>query len=233
MKRAERHHALVDLLRANVERPVSVTRLADRFGVSTRTIERDVRALQDAGVPVYAEPGRFGGYAIGRDYSLAPLAFTEHEALAVLAGLGVMSGSPLAPDAQTAADKVIAVLPAGRRHAARSLAQRTAALAPEGTTRLDVASVVRDVLIDPRVLELVYRSPETGARTERAVEPLGLITVRGNWILVGWCRLRDGVRGFRTDRIEAVTRTDERPPTRDPDPLSADLSRWDFLGGPG
>lgn len=77
---------------------------------------------------------------------------------------------------------------------------------------------------------LEYARPETGERTRRAVEPLGLITVRGGWILVGWCRLRGGVRGFRTDRILEITSTQEVPPERDPDPLGEDLSRWDFRG---
>ncbi|WP_040156154.1 helix-turn-helix transcriptional regulator [Mobilicoccus massiliensis] len=229
MKRSERQHALVDLLRANAEHPVSVSRLAARFEVSTRTIERDIRALQEAGVPIYGREGRAGGYAIGRDYSLPPLGLTLDEAMAVLGGLTVMSGSPFAPHARTAMDKVIAVLPADRREASRALATRVASLAPEQPTTDEVAAVVRDVVVEPRVVELVYVSPATGERTERAVEPLGLIDVRGNWILIGWCRLRGAVRGFRTDAVESIRRTEEVPPIRDSDPLADDLSRWEFL----
>ncbi|GAA1487888.1 helix-turn-helix transcriptional regulator [Brachybacterium sacelli] len=230
MRRSERHHALLDVLRANAERPVSVPRLAARFAVSTRTVERDLRALQDAGVPLYAMPGRTGGYAIRRDYSLPPLAFTPAEATAVAAGLSVMMGSPFAEDAHRALDKVLAAMPPERRERARGLAVRVAAMAPEAPTEPDIAEVVREVLDRPRVVELEYSSHETGECTRRTVEPLGLITVRGGWILVGWCRLREGVRGFRTDRILAIERTDEVPPERSPDPLAADLSRWDFRG---
>ncbi|MFC7375651.1 MULTISPECIES: helix-turn-helix transcriptional regulator [unclassified Brachybacterium] len=209
MRRSERHHAVLDVLRANAERPISVPRLAARFGVSTRTIERDVRALQEAGVPIYAEPGRRGGYAVRRDYSLPPLAFTPQEATAVVAGLSVMMGSPFAGDSRRAMDKVLAALPPERREMVRDLAGRVASMAPEGRATEDVDAVIRDVLVRPRVLELEYVSHLCGERTQRHVEPLGLITVRGAWILVGWCRLREAVRGFRTDCIARIEKTDE------------------------
>ncbi|MGP9680810.1 helix-turn-helix transcriptional regulator [Brachybacterium sp. AOP3-A1-3] len=230
MRRSERHHALLDVLRANAERPVPVPRLAERFAVSTRTIERDLAALQASGVPIYAEPGRRGGYAIRRDYSLPPLAFTLAEATAVTAGLSVMMGSPFAGDAQRAMDKVLGAMPPERRQRARALAGRVAAQAPEQPTADAISQVVRDVVEDRRVVEIEYLSSGTEKPIHRMVEPLGLITVRGGWILVGWCRLRDGVRGFRTDRIHSIRATSEIPPERSPDPLAADLSRWDFRG---
>ncbi len=71
VKRAERQYALVDLLRA-ARRPVSAARLAREFGVSTRTVERDIASLQVAGVPLYADHGVAGGYSILREYSLPP-----------------------------------------------------------------------------------------------------------------------------------------------------------------
>lgn len=230
MRRSERHHALLDVLRAESGRPVPVPRMAERFGVSTRTIERDLVALQASGVPIYAETGRNGGYAIRRDYSLPPLALTLAEATAVSAGLSVMMGSPFAEDAQRALDKVLAAMPPERRARARVLAGRVAAQAPEQPTADEVAQSVREVLEERRVVEIEYASAGVEEPTHRAVEPLGLITVRGGWILVGWCRLREAVRGFRTDRILAITPTAEIAPERTPDPLAADLSRWDFRG---
>lgn len=230
MRRSERHHAIVDVLRANAERPFAVPRLAECFDVSTRTIERDLAALQSSGVPIYAQPGRQGGYAIRRDYSLPPLAFTLAEATTVTAGLSVMMGSPFAGDAQQAMDKVLGAMPPERRRRARALAGRVAAQAPEQPTADAIAQVVRDVVEDRRVVELEYLARDTELPTRRVVEPLGLITVRGGWILVGWCRLREAVRGFRTDRIRSITATSEISPERDPDPLAADLARWDFRG---
>lgn len=230
MRRSQRHHAVLDVLRANAERPFSVPRLAERFAVSTRTIERDLRALQEAGVPIYAVAGRHGGYAVRRDYSLPPLAFAPREATAVVAGLSVMTASPFAEDSRRAMDKVLAAMPPEQRDRARSLATRVATMAPERSTDPEIAEVVRSVLDEPHVVELEYCSHESSERTRRTVEPLGLITVRGGWILVGWCRLRDGVRGFLIDRILGIHATDEVPPERTPDPFDADLSRWDFRG---
>lgn len=230
LRRSDRQHALVDVLRAAAERPVSVSRLARRFDVSARTIERDVRALQDGGVPIYGEPGRTGGYAICRDYSLPPLALTPEEALAAVAGLGLMTGSPFADAALSARDKILGTVPGELRERSRSLASRVAMLAPEEPTRDEVSETVRRVLLNPEVVRLRYRAPGSGEVTDRDVEPLGLIHVRANWILVGWCRLREAVRGFRTDGIEEIHRTGEPVPMRDPDPLEEDLARWDFLG---
>lgn len=233
MRRSDRQRALIDHLRARAETPVPVPRLAERYGVSTRTVERDIRALQESGIPIYGSPGRGGGYAIGRDFSLPPLALTQEEALAVLAGLGVMAGSPFARGAERARDKVLAAMGARARAEGHRLSSRVDALAPEARTADDVERVVREVLLAPRVVELVYRDHRTDAETERAVEPLGLILVRGAWVLVGWCRLRDGVRGFRTDRIVSITPTTEPLPRREGDPLRDDLARWDFLGPVG
>ncbi|MGP9538044.1 helix-turn-helix transcriptional regulator [Brachybacterium sp. AOP43-C2-M15] len=139
-------------------------------------------------------------------------------------------GSPFAEDARRAMDKVLVAMPPERRDRARSLAARVATMAPEGPTDPDVAAAVREALDAPRVLELECSSHEPGEHTRPAVEPLGLITVRGGWILVGWCRLRGGVRGFLTDRILSLRITEEGPPRRRPDPLEQDLSRWDFRG---
>lgn len=230
MRRSQRHHALLDVLRANAERPVSVPRLAERFAVSTRTIERDLRALQASEVPIYAVAGRHGGYAVRRDYSLPPLAFSPQEATAIVAGLSFMMASPFAEDSRRTMDKVLAAMPAEQRDRARSLATRVATMAPERSTEPGIAEVVRTVLNEPRVLDMEYCSHDSGERTRRTVEPLGLITVRGGWILVGWCRLRQGVRGFLIDRILTICATEEIPPRRTPDPLVADLSRWDFRG---
>lgn len=233
MRRSERQYAIVDALRARAERPVSVTALAARFGVSSRTIERDIRALRDAGVPIYGEPGRTGGHAIGRDFSLPPLALTTAEALAALSGLAVMAGSPFADDSRSAADKILAAMPFTARDEARAFASRVSPLAPDAPTEPGIAAAVRGVLADPHVVRLEYADPRTGDTTERAVEPLGLILVRGNWILVGWCRLRRGIRGFRTDGIRRIEVTAERVVPREGDPLGADLERWDFLPAAG
>lgn len=96
MTRTDRLYALVEELRAvaPAPRPRSARWFAERFGVSARTIERDIGALQQTGVPIWAEPGRTGGYCIDRERTLAPLNFSVDEALTVAIALQKMDRTP-------------------------------------------------------------------------------------------------------------------------------------------
>lgn len=231
MRRAERQHALVDVLRACAPRPRSVSWLAKEFAISSRTVERDVRALQEAGVPIYGEAGRSGGYAIRRDYSLPPLQFSGSEALAVLAGLTAMLGSPLSASARTASAKVISALPEHSRDTAQALLDGMYVMDSDGPTDSDLRARLATALLERRVIEIDYRD-ERGVQTSRRAEPLGLLLVRGNWVVLAWCQLRDAVRGFRTDWITSCSVTDEVAPVRDPAHLRRDLERWSVTQSP-
>lgn len=109
MNRTERLYALVEELRAVSPRPRSARWLAEKFEVSSRTIERDLSALQLSGVPIWAEPGRTGGYCLDATHTLAPLNFTVDEALAVMIALGTLNTSPFQDAAASALRKVVAV----------------------------------------------------------------------------------------------------------------------------
>ncbi|MFJ6953886.1 helix-turn-helix transcriptional regulator, partial [Micromonospora aurantiaca (nom. illeg.)] len=92
MNRTDRLYALVEELRAVSPRPRSATWLARRFEVSTRTVERDISALQGAGVPIWAEPGRTGGYVVDRARTLPPVNLTAAEAVAMAVALHRLGG---------------------------------------------------------------------------------------------------------------------------------------------
>ena len=81
MNRTDRLYAMVEELRAIAPRPRSARWLARRFEVCTRTVERDIGALQESGVPIYAEPGRTGGYALDKLHTLPPVNVTPTEAV--------------------------------------------------------------------------------------------------------------------------------------------------------
>src|SRR5947209_15288462 len=87
MNRTDRLYALVEELRAVAPRPRSARWLADRFEVSSRTVERDIGALQQAGVPIYAEPGRTGGYTLDKTHTLPPVNVSPAEAVAIAVAL--------------------------------------------------------------------------------------------------------------------------------------------------
>ncbi|MCS5716159.1 YafY family transcriptional regulator [Herbiconiux sp. CPCC 205716] len=211
MNRTDRLYGLVEELRAASPRPRSARRLAERFEVSVRTIERDLAALQESGLPIWAEPGRTGGYVIDASATLGPAGFTLDEALAVLIGLGTLRNSPFRQSAQTAARKMLAVMPDGDAARATALASRVHLLESDEDTVTPPGFAA--ALRSNRVVRLRYQDA-TGADTLREVEPLGSIGKEGHWYLIAWCRLRDGVRAFRGDRMLALEVTDERPPLR-------------------
>jgi predicted DNA-binding transcriptional regulator YafY len=211
MNRTDRLYALVEELRAVAPRPRSGRWLARRFEVSTRTVERDIGALQQAGVPVYAEPGRTGGYVVDRATTLPPVNVTPAEAVAIAVALSGLDGTPFHSAARTALCKLIAVMPAGAAAAAHELAGRVH-LMNRGSPP-PVPALVADALSAGRVLLIEY-GDRVGSTTVRRVEPLGYVGNPTHWYLVGWCRLRQAVRAFRTDRIARVTATDEVAPVR-------------------
>jgi predicted DNA-binding transcriptional regulator YafY len=124
VNRTDRLYALVEELRAVAPRPWSARQLARRYEVSMRTIERDILALQDAGVPVYAQTGRRGGYVIDKARTLPPVNFTAAEMVAITVSLAGAEGTPFAFAARSALRKVLAVAPAGQLTEAAQLMDR-------------------------------------------------------------------------------------------------------------
>ncbi|GGM39859.1 helix-turn-helix transcriptional regulator [Promicromonospora citrea] len=212
MNRTDRLYAIVEELRAVAPRPRSAAWLADRFEVSRRTVERDIGALQQAGVPVWAEPGRTGGYCLDRGRTLPPVNFSPDEAVAVAVALGDLAGTPFAGPGGTALRKILAAMRDDDASAAHDLAARVHLLGGRPAAP-PVPAVLADAITSRRVLRLRYID-RAGAATTRDVEPLGFVRSTTAWYLLGWCRLRDAVRAFRLDRVDRVTATSERAPHR-------------------
>jgi predicted DNA-binding transcriptional regulator YafY len=205
MNRTDRLYALVEELRAAAPAPRSARWLADRFEVSSRTVERDLGALQQAGVPIYAEPGRTGGYVLDKAHTLPPVNVTPAEAVAIAVALEGLRGTPFEEPARAALRKVVAVMPAREAGAARDLAGRIHLLGAADGARIPAA--VARALSDRRVLRFGYVD-RNGAATIRLVEPVGYIGGT-RWYLLGWCRLRESLRCFRLDRIVNPVATEE------------------------
>jgi proteasome accessory factor B len=224
MRRAERLYALVDLLRGS-RRPLSAARLSDEFEVSKRTIERDIQSLQLAGVPIYADHGVSGGYSILREHSLPPLNLTVPESLAVLAGLGLLENSPYGAAARRARAKILAI---SREDQLAPVDEALASMfvfdaQPPSEAAI---SLIPEAIAARRIVRLDYVSEDGETHTTRDVEAMGLLRGGDSWMFVGWCRLREGIRGFHLDRIRHLEITGEVFPERDPAVLDEDLSRW-------
>lgn len=217
MNRLERLYAISEVIRGSGRQPISSARLAERFEVSRRTIERDLAALREAGAPLSSEPGRNGGItrldtAAG---AVVTLSTTQVTALLIaIAGAG--RSTPYAADAEAAADVLMAGLAANTRESVEELRARI-------RTHADSASVSPRVLrtleeaVRRGVVVMIDYVDGSGVRTSRSVEAIGFFRGRDAWYLNGWCHRREGGRIFRLDRIERASLTRRPNQVRDVD----------------
>ncbi|URM94919.1 YafY family transcriptional regulator [Actinomadura madurae] len=223
MNRTDRLYALVEELRACAPRRLAARELAARYEVSVRTIERDISALQQAGVPIFADVGRAGGYTLDKSRTLPPLNFTPAEAVAVAITLSRASGSPFSRSARTALHKIVAAMSADDGASARELAARIRFLAPAGNDdAASVPAVLEQAVLSRRVVRLTY-TDRSGVETERDVEPVTFTASDKGWYLTAWCRMRGGRRIFRTDRVRRAVLLEETAPDRAADTMPDDL----------
>ena len=208
MKRAERLHALSEMLRRSGARGVSAERLAREFEVSVRTVKRDLDALENSGAPVWSRPGPGGGYGLAQGGSLPPVSLSPAQAVALMVAVSASSDAPYADLAGVGVRKVMDVLDPRTRARADELADRVWVNALPTSSRA-VRSAMEQAMAEQKVLRIRYTSRD-GTTTARDVDPVLFASTSGRWYLVGWCRLRDAMRWFAVSRIEraSVTKTD-------------------------
>ena len=208
MNRTERLHALTESLRRADARGRTAQQLADEFEVTSRTIKRDLAALQAGGLPIWGRTGPGGGYGLAESSSLPPVNFTTAQALALSAAVTVSTQAPFAASARAATRKVLDVLDPDARRRATDLSQRVwVDVGPSAPRR--VMSALEQALVDQVTVNLTYTDAR-GRRTRREVEPMIFALTGGRWLLVAWCRLRDDVRWFDLSRIRGATATRHR-----------------------
>jgi predicted DNA-binding transcriptional regulator YafY len=223
VNRTDRLYALVEELRGCAPRRLSARALAARFEVSARTVERDISALQQAGVPIYSDVGRTGGYTLDKSRTLPPLNFTPAEAVAVAISLSRAEGSPYGRSARTALHKIFSAMSAVDGAAARELADRIRFLSPASPDApASVPAVLEEAVATRRVVRIEY-TDRSDRVTERAVEPVAFTAGTRCWYFLGWCRLRGEGRVFRTDRIRHAVLLDEPAPHRSFEELKCDV----------
>ena len=211
---------VLELLQAH--RQMSGPKLAERLEVDVRSVRRYITMLQDLGIPIEAERGRYGSYRLLRGFKLPPLMFTEDEALALTLGLlatkrlGMTMATPAAEGALAKLDRV---LPEALRERVQSI-QETLILANSSSDQYRStpnSSIVLTLSTATQQEKRVWMRYQSGqaAQTERDVDPYGLIFHAGLWYAVGYCHLRQDLRVFRLDRVlkaELLKETFTRPP---------------------
>lgn len=199
------------LIQLQTKRLTTATSLADKFNVSLRTIYRDIRALEQAGVPILTEDGK--GYTLMEGYKVPPVMFSEGQANAlILAEQLVLKNkdSSFIKDYTEAIDKIKAVLKQVDKDKANLLADRTRFEQNIKRERnSDNISQLQQALTNFYLIKIDYTNEEDKT-TSRMVEPFALISTTENWLLIAWCRLRKEFRFFRLDRIKKMHILDEK-----------------------
>ncbi|AXJ11565.1 YafY family protein [Arthrobacter sp. PM3] len=207
MKRVERLHAMSEMLRRSGSRGCTADRLANEFGVSVRTVKRDIDALENSGAPIWSRPGPRGGYGLATQADLPPVRLTPAQAVALLAAVSAAPDAPYADLASVAIRKIVDVLDPRTRVKVDELARRIWVNTDEPGTRA-VRSALEEAMSEQRVVRIRYIAQQ-GSKTTRDVEPVIFASTNGSWYLIGWCRLRNEMRWFRVSRIEHATVTQE------------------------
>jgi predicted DNA-binding transcriptional regulator YafY len=204
LNRIDRLHAILTHLQS--KKRVTAQEVADRFNISLRTVYRDVKALEESGVPVIGEAG--SGYSIMEGYRLPPVMFTQEEASALLLGAKLaehLSDESIKKHFNAALYKVKAVLRSTDKEHMDQLNDNIAVLSrlPADDSAGRYLVDLQKALGDKREIRIRYQSGQE-AITERTIEPIGLCHYGQAWHLIGWCKLRNGYRDFRVSRIQQL-----------------------------
>lgn len=201
------------LIHLQSKRIVTAKEIAERFGISSRTVYRDIRALEDAGVPIGAEAGK--GYFIVEGYHLPPMMLTKEEAGALLMGAKLIerfSDSSVKAHFDTSLYKIKSVLKTQDKDYLNTLDAHIEVLDQNHRIREgfpdNFLSDIQSVVGKNKVIQIHYHSGYKNEVTSRLIEPMGLCFYSANWHLIAYCRLRNDYRDFRVDRIKNTEMTD-------------------------
>lgn len=192
------------LTQLQTKRLLTSTALADKFGVSVRTIYRDIRTLEQAGVPIITEDGK--GYTLMEGYRIPPVMFTESQANALITAEQLVlknKDTSFIKDYTEAIDKIKTVLKYSIQDKANLLSERTRF--DQNINRERNSNNLSDLqfaLTNFRLTKIEYTN-EQNKTTTRHIEPFALLSTE-NWLLVAYCRLRKEFRFFRLDRIKKM-----------------------------
>ena len=192
------------LTQMQTKRVLTSTTLAEKFGVSVRTIYRDIKTLEQAGVPILTEDGK--GYSLMEGYRIPPVMFTENEANALVTAEQLVLKNrdhSLVKEYISAVNKIKAVLLYSTKDKVELLANRIG-ISPglPNTNTSSSVTLIQNALTAFKVLHITYHSRNKNEKTERDIEPFALYyTIEESWALIAYCRLRKDFRMFRLDRI--------------------------------
>lgn len=194
------------LVQLQTKRLVTAAELATRFSISTRTVYRDIKILEEAGVPVFTEDGK--GYSLLEGYRIPPVMFTEGEANALITAEQLVlknKDTSFVKEYTEAIYKIKSVLRGSTQKKANLLSERVVFRQnTTGERTSNYLAQLQQALTNFNIIKIEYHSPDSGQTTRRDLEPFALYSTQDNWLLIAWCRLRKDYRAFRLDRIKTL-----------------------------
>ncbi len=192
------------LTQLQTKRLITASELANKFSVSHRTIYRDIKALEQAGVPILTENGK--GYTLMEGYRVPPVMFTESEANALITAEKIIlknKDASLVKEYTEAINKIKSVLRYNTKEKTNLLSERLVFRHNNDNQRTsNYLSTLQLALTNFNLIKIKYHSPETNQTTDRIIEPFAIYSTQDNWLLIAFCRLRKDFRAFRLDRIQ-------------------------------
>ena len=191
------------------KRVITASDIAEKHGISIRTVYRDIRALEATGIPIITEEGK--GYSIIEGYTLPPVMFTEDEANAIITAEKIISKNndkSLVEQYQKAITKIKSILKFSQKEKTELLSNRLQVR--NRTSESDKPSQYlisfQKAITNYRVIEIDYLSIEN-KRSRRNIEPFAIFSTHENWVLVAFCQLKKDFRAFRLDHILEIKQT--------------------------
>ncbi len=210
MNRLERISAILVSLQSRSV--ITAGQIAERFGVSLRTIYRDIRVLEEAGIPICGEAG--SGYSLVQGFKLPSLMFTTEEAIAFLMAEKLVDNQADGDTLElyrSGMDKIRAVLRSAEKDILNDFDSHIQLIEAHNPPRQQPANILQPLLkaiLDKKSIAIQYFAAYNNQTTERKVEPLGIFFMSGSWYLLAWCKLRSDYRTFNLCRIRSLTTDD-------------------------
>jgi len=219
MNRIDRLFGITTMLQSR--KYVPAEKIAEKFGISVRTVYRDVKALVEQGIPVSFEQNR--GYFLVQGYFLPPVTFTTGEANALLLMEAIVSAfadNSIQTHYSAALNKVKSVMRPAEREKLEVLTSHIRLKLPDCFRgNFDYLAALQTAISGQHILEMEYRN-NSGITSLRQMEPIGLVFYALAWHIIGWCHLRRAYRDFKVARILRLT--DTQQPFLNPDHISID-----------
>lgn len=208
MNRIDRLFGILTLLQS--KKYVTGEKIAEKFNISVRSVYRDIKALNEQGIPVSFEPHR--GYFIVNGFFLQPVSFSTEEANALLLMESIVSAfsdRSIQKHYSSALTKIRSVLRSSQKDSVEKLADNIKLQVPECFAQnFDWLTRIQTAISSQKVLEIGYANKQEEVST-RKLEPIGLIFYALSWHLIGWCHSRKDYRDFRVSRILRLENTEE------------------------